>query len=356
MTKNNPEWGIGLGKIMTKSNPEWSIGLGIGVAFGFIGLLIVGPISRFANPGYNLVEVEPADQVFVVPMFEDGEQRSGRLSSDLLANSADLEAKRVIIKNTWVRIKPGFAWLPGVREARPKEKVFTASTADIRVDQLVSAATKGGSSFSFTLSYNARIEGKGQTPEEIKASQRQNAAHFVARTLGSIPRNQVHIEVDVAQKLEQRAVNIFNELLAPIAQRYTQLEIGANKGTILSELEQKASQRLYQEFGVTVTNLTYGGTIFPAATQQKIDANALASVRQAISQTRAQTEAKRADTSRLMQSAFGVSALSGELFIINQELDALEAWVEAMKEGVEQGKISSPEQLIPSNINTSKIY
>ena len=341
---------------MKESKQEWAAGLGIGATFGLLALLMVGPISRFANPGYNLVEVEPADQVFVVPMFENGEQRSGRLSTDLLANSADLEAKRVIIKNTWVRIKPGLAWLPGVREARPQEKVFTASTADIRVDQLVSAATKGGSSFSFTLSYNARIKGTGQTPEEIEMNQRQNAAKFVARTLGSIPRNQVHIEVDVAEKLQQRAVNIFNELLAPIAQRYTQLEIGANKGTILAELEQKASERLYREFGVTVTNLTYGGTNFPAATQQKIDANALASVRQAISQTRAQTEAKRADTSRLMQGAFGGSALSGKLFIINQELDALEIWVEAMREGVQTGKITSPKQLIPSNTVTSKTY
>ena len=342
-------------KIM-KNNTSWATGLGIGAFIGLIGLNLIGPISRFANAGYNLVEIEPADQVFVVPMFEGGEQRSGRLSSDILAQSVDLKAKRVIVKNRWVRVKQGFIWLPGVREARPEEKVFTASTADIRVEQVVSAATKGGSSFSFTLSYNARIQVQGDNAEAIKVSKRQNAARFIAKTLGSIPRNQVHIEVDVSQKLEQRAINIFNELLAPIAQRYTQLEIGANKNKILSELETKASQRLYQEFGITISNLTYGGTNFPAATQQKIDANALASVKQAISQTKAQTEAQRADTSRLMQSAFGTSNLSGELFIINQELDALEVWVDAMKKGVQTDQITSPAQLIPTNTNTTKTY
>ncbi len=339
---------------MTSTN-NWGSGIIAGSVVGILGLILLGPLSRLANPGFNVVEVEPSDQVFVVQMFNEGEQRSVRLTESELNNAQGLEAKRVTVANRWVRIRPGISFLPGVREARPEQKVFTASTADFRIVQEVTAATREGSSFSFTLSYNARIEGRGSTAEEIEASQRANAAKFIATTLGSVPRNQVHIEVEVAKKLQARASNIFNEILAPLGQRYEQLQIGANKGNILAELEKQASDRLYKEFGIIISGLTYGGTTFPAATQAKIDANALASVRQATSETQAKTEAERTRTSRLMQNAFG-SSFAGELYIVNQQLDALEAWIGAMEQGVRQGKISSPTQIIPERLDTTKTY
>lgn len=318
----------------------------IGAALGVFLVIFSFPLSGAFRPGLTVVEVEPSDVVFKVEMFQGREQREVRLGADELANAEGLNAKRVVIPHRWVRVRPGIDFLPGVRESRPEQKVFTASSADFRVTQQVTAPTKEGSSFSFELSYNARIVGRGATAEERRISQRRNAAKFIASTVGAVPRNQVHLEVDVAQMLQARAQNIFREALAPLSQQYEQLQIGANKGTILAALEKEASRRIYDEFGVTISGLTYGGTQFPSSTQEKIDANALAPVRKEISTVRAQTEAHRAKKSRLGQQAF-TGVRGSEFFIQDQQLDALESWITSMEEAVKQKQVSSPADVLP---------
>jgi hypothetical protein len=317
-----------------------------GISLGVFALLVSMPMSRAFQPGMTLVEVEPSAVVFKVPMFSGNKPREVRFGPEELANAEGLNAKREVIQHRWVRVRPGIGILPGVRESRPEQKVFTASTADFRVTHEISAPTKEGSSFTFELSYNARIEGRGATPEEKERSERTNAARFIAATVGAIPRNQVHIEVDVAEMMGVRAANMFREILAPLAQQYEQLQIGANKGVLLEALEKAAAERIYDEFGVTISNLTYGGTTFPSTTQDKIDNNALAPVRRETSETRAGTEAALAKTSVLGQSAFSGSN-RGKLFMRDGQLDALERWIEAMKAAVNEGKVSSPNEILP---------
>ena len=340
-----------------KDNQGLFTGITIGVVIGLLSFPILSPITRIGNPGFEVVDVEPSDEVFKVPMIEKGgKTRSIRLDTQELGKAKDIEAKREIIEKAWVRVRPGIKYFPGVREARPRDKVFTVSTAFIRVDQKVSAATKEGTIFSFLLSYNAQIL-DGQTADGKKQTQRQNAAKFIAKTVGQVPKGQTKVEVDVAQKLEQRAANIFREIMAPLAAQYNQLQIGANKGKLLEELEKQSAKRLYEEFGVTISDITYGGTQFPFATQAKIDANALAPVRKEISKTRSLTEVQRALKSKELQNAFGSNtSLGGELLILNTELDGKERWVDRMKEGVEKGTIKSPSEIIPSTVVPTKSF
>lgn len=323
-----------------------------GIIVGLVVPTAVLPFTTMTNPGFSYIQVQPSEEVFEVPLYDNsGKSTSQRLNEQNLSSDetlVSLNSKRIRVDNTWVRVKGGFIYSPGVREPKPKKRVFTVSVAPVPMTQRISTPSREGNNFYIDISYIAQIQGEGSTVEEENLSRRKNAAKFIVKTLGSVDPNNPHTPVDVASKLKLRIANMFNEESAKITSEYNQLEIGANKTAIINELYSVVSEKALNEFGVTISQLNYGGTEFTSATQQKIDNNALASIRKDIGTISGNIQRYQSQITGIRKSAF--SGNQSEQFLLqDKELSIKKDWVDAMSKGIESGNITNPSTFLPDS-------